>query len=187
MIFTGRITTVVHRIIEEAVQEGSIVLDGTVGNGNDALYLAHRVGKTGKVYGFDIQEKAIESTKKKLMKEKVAERVELILDTHTKIQEYVKEELNLAIFNLGYLPNSDKKIITKAESTIDAILQSLDLLKNGGILAITSYYGHEGGREEKDAVEEVVKKLDSKRYNVAKVNFLNRPNNPPIIYMIEKY
>ncbi|WP_105616091.1 class I SAM-dependent methyltransferase [Vallitalea okinawensis] len=186
MIFTGRITTVVHRIIEDSVREGSIVLDGTVGNGNDTLYLAHRVGKTGKVYGFDIQEQAIECTKEKLIKEKVVERVELIHDTHTKIQRYVKEELDLVIFNLGYLPKSNKKIITKAESTLDAILQSLDLLKNGGILAITSYYGHEGGKEEKDAVEEVVSKLDSKFYNVAKVDFLNRPNNPPIIYMIEK-
>lgn len=39
------------------VKEGQVVLDCTVGNGNDTLILAKCVGPTGKVYGFDIRKK----------------------------------------------------------------------------------------------------------------------------------
>ncbi len=48
------------------ISEGDIVLDCTVGNGNDTLTLARLVGDKGQVYGFDIQSIALQRTKEKL-------------------------------------------------------------------------------------------------------------------------
>ena len=42
------------------------MVDGTLGNGHDTVFLAKLVGPNGHVYGFDIQEQAIVSTKKRL-------------------------------------------------------------------------------------------------------------------------
>ena len=36
------------------------------------------------------------------------------------VDKYVKENIKLAIFNLGYLPNSNSKIITNKDDTLFA-------------------------------------------------------------------
>lgn len=186
MFLTNRITTVTHHILSEVIKEGDIVLDGTVGNGNDTLFLAKGVGNNGKVYGFDIQEQAIKKTKERLIENKVDKSVKLIHDSHDNIAKYITEELDIAVFNLGYLPGGDKSIVTKAKSTINAINQCLGLLKYKGLLSVTVYYGHEGGVAEKNAVESFVTHIDSRQYNVVKIDYINRPNNPPYLYLMER-
>ena len=79
----------VKKIISYYVKEGQIVLDCTVGNGNDTLFLAKLVGKTGKVYGFDIQSTAIKITKNKLLEKNLDKRVTLINDGHENIDKYI--------------------------------------------------------------------------------------------------
>ena len=49
-----------------AVQPGDTVVDATMGNGHDTLFLAEQVGAEGRVYAFDIQESALESTRQLL-------------------------------------------------------------------------------------------------------------------------
>ena len=44
-----------HQHIQKRLQDGAIVIDATIGNGHDTLFLARRVATTGLVYGFDIQ------------------------------------------------------------------------------------------------------------------------------------
>ena len=41
------------------LNKGDAVADATVGNGNDTLKLSNAVGKSGRVYGFDIHSAAI--------------------------------------------------------------------------------------------------------------------------------
>lgn len=168
------------------VKEGQVVLDCTVGNGNDTLILGKCVGPTGKVYGFDIQKEAIERTKEKLACENLDKHVILILDGHENIDLYVKEEVDFVIYNLGYLPRGDKNIITKKETTLVSLEKALGLLKEHGVLLITCYIGHEGGLEEKNAVENFLMSLDQKQYNVLKHEFINQKNKPPILFSIEK-
>lgn len=168
------------------VKEGQVVLDCTVGNGNDTLMLARCVGSSGKVYGFDIQKEAIEKTKGKLACEKLDKHVILILDGHENIDLHIKEKLDFIIYNLGYLPGGDKRIITKKESTLVSLGKALELLKENGILLITCYIGHEGGLEEKNAVENFLMALDQKKYNVLKYEFINQKNKPPVLFTIEK-
>ena len=176
----------VSDLMEKNLSEGSIALDCTVGNGNDTLALAKLVGKTGRVYGFDIQKIAIENTKERLACENPHNNVKLILDTNENIDKYISEKLDFIIYNLGYLPRGDKNIITREDTTINSLKKSLDLLNNNGLILITSYTGHRGGLEEKEAVERLLSSLNQKEYNVLKYNFINQKNNPPILYGIEK-
>ncbi|MGO1368783.1 MAG: class I SAM-dependent methyltransferase [Senegalia sp. (in: firmicutes)] len=175
-----------HQLIDLKLKEGMIAVDATVGNGNDTLLLAKKVGDCGKVYGFDIQDIAIKNTLKTLKDNNLNNRVKLIKDSHENILKYINEKLDLVIFNLGYLPKGDHSIITKAKSTLKAIESVLSYLNENGILIIVSYYGHLGGEEEKEELENYLEKLDQKKFTVLKMNFLNQINSPPILFCIEK-
>jgi ubiquinone/menaquinone biosynthesis C-methylase UbiE len=57
--------------LEHYISEGDIVVDATLGNGNDTVKLAKMVGIAkgkGQVFGFDIQEEALRSTEETLKK-----------------------------------------------------------------------------------------------------------------------
>lgn len=91
------------------------------------------------------------------------------------------------MFNLGYLPYSeDLSIITKPDSTIEAIDKLLGMLKKGGIITISVYDGHDGGKEERDALLAYVKSLHQADVHVARYELLNQRKNPPFLIAIEK-
>jgi len=177
-----------HALLKNSVVPGDHVIDATVGNGNDTVLLAQLVGQTGKVYGFDIQKEAIEATKEKLLLTGQLSQTELILDGHENMTEHLpkQEKISAAMFNLGYLPSGDKSIITKPDTTIPAIEQSLTLLRKGGLISLMIYHGHEGGKEEKEQVARFVNELPQKEYHVLQYKFVNQKNDPPYLYVIEK-
>ena len=88
--FINKVTEVNKIYLENIIQEGDVVVDATMGNGYDTVYLAKKVGENGKVYAFDVQEEALKSTTKKVNKEEL-NNVELILDGQQNIYKYVKE------------------------------------------------------------------------------------------------
>lgn len=51
---------------------------------------------------------------------------------------------SLVCFNLGYLPWTDKAVMTTPETTMAALQAGLECLKPGGVLSVISYVGHEG-------------------------------------------
>lgn len=177
---------ITNNLIEEYVDEGMSVVDCTMGNGNDTVLLAEKVGTSGSVVAFDIQQIALDNTYLKLKEKDLLSRVELILDGHENIDMYITEEVDLAIYNLGYLPRGDKKITTNFKTTIESIGKNLKLLKKNGLLLIVAYPGHETGLREKNLLERYLSDLDQRRYNVLKNEFINQINNPPILYCIEK-
>lgn len=177
-----------HTLFKNTISQGDIVIDATVGNGEDTVLLAKLVGPLGKVYGFDIQEQAIETTKEKLLYTGLLPQVELFQQGHETVGEILEENTLIAgaIFNLGYLPKSDKSIITKSNTTLKAISILLPKLRVGALLVVVVYYGHEGGQEEKDAVLEFVAQLPQQKYAVLKYGFINQKNSPPFVIAIEK-
>jgi len=175
-----------HDIVKKAVSYGDIVIDATMGNGNDTLFLAGLVGPTGKVYSFDIQEKAILNTKEKLSSNDLLNRVELINDGHQNMDLYVKEPVKAVMFNLGYLPGGDHSICTKGETTIAAVKKAMQLLCLNGIISIVIYYGGDSGFDEKESVLKFIETIDPKSFTVMKTEFVNQINNPPILVCIEK-
>lgn len=173
-------------LAKEKIKNGDIVVDATMGNGNDTAYLSELVGKDGKVYAFDIQEQAIENTKSRLSDGKLEDRVKLIHDGHENINMYVKEKVKLIIYNLGYLPSGDHDITTESETTIQSIGKGLGVLEDGGLIIIVVYPGHENGRREKESVLGYTKTLNQKEFSVLSMEFENQVNYPPGIICIEK-
>ncbi|WP_077367626.1 class I SAM-dependent methyltransferase [Anaerosalibacter sp. Marseille-P3206] len=175
-------------IMEKTISPGNTVIDCTVGKGNDTINLAKLVGPHGRVYGFDIQKTAIKLSEEKLKNENLLERVILINDGHENLSKHisVSENVSFVVFNLGYLPEGDHSIITKTETTLIALKESLSILVHGGILLVTCYPGHDGGREEMENVEKFLLNLNQKEYSTLKFQFINQINNPPILYGVEK-
>lgn len=184
--FLNKVTEVNKVFIDKIVNPGDTVIDATMGNGYDTLYLAKLVGNTGKVYAFDVQEEALKSTKKKVERDNLQCYVELILDGHENMDKYVKEEVSCVLFNLGYLPRAKHNIITKPETTLQALEKSLNLLKPNGVISVAIYTGHEGGMDEKNEVCQYLNNLDQNYYNVLHMNFPNQVNNPPELILVEK-
>ncbi|WP_081949226.1 tRNA (mnm(5)s(2)U34)-methyltransferase [Paraclostridium dentum] len=184
--YLTKVTDLNKVLLEDVINEGDIVIDATMGNGYDTKYLAEKVGENGFVYSFDVQEEAIKSTKKRLEKAELIDRVNLILDGHQNMDMYVNKEVSCVMFNLGYLPRAKHQVITKPETTLEAIKKSLELLKPNGVVSIAIYTGHEGGMEECDEVFGYVSKLDQSEYSVLNCNFVNQINHPPRLIMIEK-
>ncbi len=180
-----RVLPFAKRLLKETVLPGEIVVDATAGNGNDTEYLAEHVGDKGHVYAFDIQQAALDSTRERLGD--LNSRVTLLLASHDQVRQYVKSEIGGAVFNLGYLPHSeDLSIVTQPDSTIKAIEALLGLLKIGGIIVISVYDGHPGGKEERDALLEYVSNLHQSEIHVIRYELLNQRNNPPFLIAIEK-
>lgn len=180
-----------HKLIAERVQPGETVIDATVGNGNDTLFLARIVGGEGKVYGFDIQPQALDKAKERLSRELAGIRnIELLLASHEFMLDHLPRELlgrtGAIMFNLGYLPGADHTTITRTFSTLPALNSSLELLRTGGVLTIVVYPGHEGGQEEADAVQAWAAKLPQERNQAMVYRFLNQRNAPPYVIAVEK-
>ncbi|MBM7554763.1 class I SAM-dependent methyltransferase [Thalassobacillus pellis] len=184
-----RVLDFAHNLLKTTLKQGDVAIDATCGNGHDTLLLSKLVGGDGHIYSFDIQEKAIDTTRKRLDDSGVTNTT-LIHDSHDQISNYLPKEhfsgLKGAIFNLGYLPGSDKNIITKPNTTIEALDQLLTFIQPGGIVVLVVYHGHHGGKTEKDALIEYVTGLDQQGWHVLQYNFINQKNDPPFVIAIEK-
>ncbi|WIF94725.1 tRNA (mnm(5)s(2)U34)-methyltransferase [Caminicella sporogenes] len=185
-IYLNKATQLAKDIIKKVVKSGDVVVDATIGNGNDTVFLCNLVGDSGKVYGFDIQKKAVMTTIKKLEMENVIDRAVIIEGGHENIDKYVKEEVSAIMFNLGYLPKADHNITTKYNTTIEAIKKGIKVLKLNGVMTIVVYPGHKEGFEEKIKLLEFLEKIDQKYINVLKLEFINQINNPPFVLALEK-
>lgn len=176
--------------MENVINDGDIAIDATCGNGHDTLFLTGLVGEKGYVYSFDIQEQAIIKTRERLKKHQAEERVTLVQDSHAQLAKYISQvhqsQIKGAIFNLGYLPGSDKTVVTTPKETLSSIEQLLSFLQQGGIIVLVIYHGHAGGKQEKDALMEYVASLDQKSFKVLQYSFINQRNTPPFIIAIEK-
>ena len=170
----------VHNLIESYIKENDIVIDATVGNGNDTLYLANHV-VNGKVFGFDIQLDAINKTND-LLKSNNCNNFELFLDTHSNMTYHLSTyagKVSLVLFNLGYLPNGDKNITTNYETTIKAIEEAFKLIHKMGMILVVIYPGHENGKLESIKIHEYLKNNN--------INFIEYHNTDNDIapYLIE--
>ncbi len=163
--FKQSILNYVKREIILNVNSNDIVVDATVGNGNDTLFLA-KIAK--KVIGLDIQEEALRRTREKLQK---FSNVSLKLMSHEYIGKLKEKNIKLIIFNLGYLPNGDKNITTHSTSTLKAIKESIKVLSADGLILVVVYPGHKEGQKEAKAILEFLQ--NSKYYYEIKRNTNN--------------
>ena len=174
-----------HFIIEH-IKEGDTVVDFTMGNGNDTLFLSKAVGTEGRVYAFDIQEEALTSTREHLVANGAPENYTLICASHHRVKEFVKEPIKAGMFNLGYLPRSGKKAVTTMrETTMPAVEAAIELLAPDGVLIVAIYPGHEEGALEGEMLREYFSTLSKYRICPSEFKILNSPTSP-YFFLVEK-
>lgn len=171
------------RLLKEHIRPDSTCADFTMGNGYDTLFLAQQAFE-GQVYSFDIQPQALEHTKA-LLEQYGIQNVQLILDSHSHLKQYISAPLDGAVFNLGYLPNGDKTITTQTDSTLTAVQDALSLLSDQGILVVVLYPGHAEGAKEAECLETYFRSLNGSKYDVIRYDFINK-NHPPYLIAVQK-
>ncbi|MEZ6060971.1 MAG: FAD-dependent oxidoreductase [Planctomycetaceae bacterium] len=179
------LTQIAQQLVAEVVKPGDTVIDATVGNGFDTCHLSRLVGDAGLVIGFDIQEAALASTTQRLQAHGL-QNVRLILRGHETLNSEVSPlSVAAVMFNLGYLPRGDKKVITSPETTVPAIQQAAEALRAGGIMTILAYRGHAGGPEEGTAVTKVLARLGA-GFNVRRIESRSAGDSSPVLYVVRK-
>ena len=173
--------------IMEHIKEGDTVVDFTMGNGNDTLFLSKAVGESGKVYAFDIQEDALTSTRAHLETNGAPENYTLICASHHRVKEFVTEPIKAGMFNLGYLPRSGRKAVTTMrETTMPAVQAAIELLAPDGVLIVAIYPGHAEGDAEGKEICEYLSSLSRYKVCATRINILNSPTSPFFIIIENK-
>ena len=168
------------------LKEGDIAVDFTMGNGHDTEFLSKTVGEFGHVFAFDVQEQALASTSEHLKSVGCPDNYTLILDSHHKVKKYVDVPIKAGMFNLGYLPGSDKTVTTMRSTTLPAIEAAIELMDRDAIILIAVYPGHAEGEEEGKLICSYLSTLSRYKVCATRVNILNSPTSPFFIIIENK-
>lgn len=168
------------------IREGDTVVDATMGNGKDTLFLCELVGENGHVYAFDVQAEAVARTAERVKEAGFAERTTLLLAGHETMAEHVTGPVQAIMFNLGWLPGAQHIVTTKTDTTLRAVSAALDLIAPGGIVTVCVYPGHEEGMRELEALKEYVSGLSVRTFNVLYHHFVNASSQTPQLFLIQR-
>jgi hypothetical protein len=187
-ITSERLTAAASSWIEVALFDGALAIDATVGNGYDALFLGHRVGPKGKVLGFDVQKAALAGAREILKFVGSIDHVSLIHDSHTRLADYLPAGavIHAAMFNLGYLPRGNRRIITRPETTVLALRSVLEHLAERGRVTLLVYRGHEGGIPEYQGVRQFVEELPEDGWLVEELASTSDSPVAPRLFRIQR-
>ncbi|MBV9489378.1 MAG: methyltransferase domain-containing protein [Verrucomicrobia bacterium] len=181
-----RLTVYATRWLKEALRAGAYAVDATVGNGYDTLFLAHEVGPQGHVLGFDVQKVALTNATEMLRFTGLLNRVTLVLASHEELRRYLPpgQQITAAMFNLGYLPRGDRRIITRPASTLKALSTATAHLEPRGRITILSYRGHGGGEEEYVALSTAL--ASEPAIHVTEVAGVTAAEDSPRLFLIQR-
>jgi len=176
-----------RQLIAPKLSSGDFAVDATVGNGHDTAFLLNRVQPDGRVYGFDIQAQALANARGKLGDHAC---LTLLPHSHADMGKHIPPvvhgQVRAVMFNLGYLPGSDKQITTCPGSTLKALATACRLLAKGGIITVIAYPGHDGGANEAALVAKWQQQLDAALFKTSKLASVPGNCNAPILYGIAK-
>lgn len=181
------LTQLAHNVIRRIVHQGDTVIDATAGNGHDTQLLASLVGATGHTIAIDIQQSAIASTSDRL--ERAGLNADLRLADHAMELNSLRAtglQVKAVMFNLGYLPGSDKQVTTDSGSTRAAIQAASEMLMPGGALTIIAYRGHAGGLEEATIVEQYLSELPTDQYQTSRIDGDANNATSPVLFVVRK-
>lgn len=175
-------TALAHRLVEGLLEDGALAIDATAGNGHDTLFLAERVGESGRVLAFDVQAAAIEAARARVSAAGWAERVGFLTVSHAQMADHAAAgSVAVVMFNLGYLPGENHDLTTCAESTLVALDAAVRVLRPGGGLSVVSYPGHPAGAAEAEAVAEWFCRLAESGWRVARYGAVGTRRPAPFL------
>lgn len=168
-------------------------VDATCGNGHDTLFLAQAMqgafpAAPWQVLAFDVQEAALHATQARLAEQGLARHLSLHGQGHQTASQTLQEHMRLCVvmFNLGYLPGSDKTVTTRQHNTLQALSTLAARLVPGGLISLHTYGGHQGGKEEMEAVEAWCTALPFPAWRVARYACCNKQHNPETLFLAQK-
>lgn|GEM_PF-21631 len=168
------------------LQEAPVIVDATCGNGHDSLALVQMSPHLERLYCLDIQPQALEKTFSLLSShvcEKTMEKIYLLQTSHETLPQ---DTYHLVVYNLGYLPGSDKRITTSTSSTLASLKGALSLLRAGGLISITCYPGHREGALEQEALLAYTTTLSPQEFLVCHHTLPNRNHAPSLLLLFKK-
>ena len=172
---------------------GPLMLDATAGNGHDTVFLAELAGEGGMVLAVDRQEEALARSAALLRQRGLERRVRLTRGDHADMVALLARELpdaeallDLAVFNLGFLPGSDKRVATSAATTLTALEAVWGRLRPGGLLSVHAYSGHPGGADEAKAVGDRMRALPWREAQVSACSQWNKARSPETLWLAVK-
>ncbi len=178
-----------HSFWEKILKDGDAIIDATCGNGKDSLVLANLLKDKSDIalYCLDIQKKALENTKELLNKQAphFLSSVQFILGSHEILPKTDPRQLKLIVYNLGYLPGADKTLTTETSSTVQSVINALNLICPGGVISINCYPGHLEGKKEQEALLSFLSTLDPRLWSFTFSSWENR-NASPSLLLIQK-
>jgi hypothetical protein len=126
-------------------------IDATCGNGHDSVALAKMLFNDGspqedcssQLLCIDIQQDACANTTAALTQAfdaDILERVQVLQTSHAPLpRPKDSSSVGLIVYNLGWLPNSDKDAITKIDSTLASLVDALLTVRIGGMVSVVTY------------------------------------------------
>lgn len=175
-----------HYMLQGKLTTARMIMDATCGQGYDCLYLTQGMDESAELVAFDIQQAALELTRTLLEEHGLADRVRLYNDSFVNFERYINQPLDLVVFNLGYLPGTNKKITTGVADLQSTLPRLLNMLNLNGVIGIVSYRGHSEGLTEYLWLQDYLSQLNNKIYNVGRYELFNHTKAAPVVYIIER-
>lgn len=182
-----------HTYWAKLLTPGDIAIDATCGNGHDSCVLFRELmvntspEKRGTLIAMDIKSEAIAATRKRLanaFSPTDVEGVRFIHGCHSRFPENIApESVKLIVYNLGYLPGSDKRKTTLVHTTLRSVENALPLIESGGAISITCYPGHQEGQKEEYQLLRLMNALSPHYWNICHHRWLNRNRAPSLIFI----
>ena len=174
------------------------LVDGTCGNGHDTLFLAETASPflaslpqvQINLLAFDIQATAVAATQERLHGQSFPQN--LTLSYFNQGHEHAAKHCPpkappiLAVYNLGFLPGSDKAVITTPDKSLASFEGLLPLMPPRAMFVIHAYGGHQGGLNEVKAVRHWAASLPEDQWTARCYETITPVKNPESLFIIEK-
>lgn len=177
-----------HSYWKRIVLGGDLVIDATCGNGHDTLFLAQlnlSEQKKGKLIAIDRQQQAISATQSRLsinLEPELLKQIDFYCGCHSIFPKEISQgTVKLIVYNLGYLPGSDKTLTTMTNTTCKSLENALALICPGGVISMTCYPGHPEGRIEEERILQFSKTLSPEEWSCCYHQWTNRKDSPGLL------
>jgi hypothetical protein len=148
-------TALAHQMWSSVIRPNvDTVIDATCGNGNDSVAIASMLFNDNdddpfaitepQLLCIDIQQEACDTTRSRLAEllhtDIMTCNVNVLCTSHSPLPRPRDESsVGLVCWNLGYLPQSDRAMLTQMESTIASIADAALMVRVGGMISVATY------------------------------------------------
>jgi hypothetical protein len=185
-----------HSLVRNVVRPGDVAIDATCGNGWDSLFLAHLLfpHARSRLVCVDLQEDSIKATRERLsgLVKTEGTDIEFIQGCHSTSlpADLQPGSVSAFLMNLGYLPgpDSNKRLTTRAQTTLSALQVALPLLRNDGLATIMAYRHDVEAEAELESLRNFASGLDLRLWDVNAHHGLqaSAPATGPVLFSIRR-